>query len=93
VEFEWDPTKAEANLRKHGVAFPKVIEVFQDPFRQDQPDTWNDYGEDRWITLDRVEHAVLHVVSTRRGENIRLISARKATRNEQRVYWDGYLPL
>ena len=93
MEFEWDPTKAEANLRKHGVAFSKAIEVFQDPFRQDQPDTLNDYGEDRWITLGRVEHAVLHVVSTRRRENIRLISARKATRNEQRVYWDGYLPL
>lgn len=93
MEFEWDPTKAETNLRKHGVTFLKAMEVFQDAFRQDQPDTLNDYDEERWITLGRVEHAVLHVVSTRRGENIRLISARKATRNEQRIYWDGYLPL
>jgi uncharacterized protein len=76
VDFEWDPTKAETSFRKHGVAFLKAIEVFQDPFRQDQPDTLNDYGEDRWITLGRVEDAVLHVVSTRRGESIRLISAR-----------------
>ena len=93
VDFEWDPAKAEANLRKHGVPFLKAMEVFQDAFRQDQLDISNDYGEDRWITLGRVEHTVLHVVSTQRGESIRLISARKATRNEQRIYWNGYLPL
>lgn len=93
MEFEWDPTKAEANLRKHGVSFLKATEVFRDDFRQDQPDVSNDYPEDRWITLGRVEHFVLHVVYTQRREKIRLISARKATHNEQRIYWDGYLPL
>jgi hypothetical protein len=93
VDFEWDPTKADSNLRKHGVTFLKAIGVFQDASRQDQPDTSNDFGEERWITLGRVEQIVLHVVYTQRAENIRLISARKATRNEQRIYWNGYLPL
>lgn len=56
MEFEWDPTKAEANLRKHGVSFLKATEVFRDAFRQDQPDVSYDNPEDRWITLGRVEH-------------------------------------
>ena len=92
-EFEWDTFKAQANLEKHGVTFFKALKVFRDPFRQEQPETAIDYGEDRWITLGCVDNSILYVVFTKRREGIRLISARKATRNEQRIYWDGHLPL
>ena len=93
MEFEWDPTKAEANLRKHRVSFLKAMKVFDDPSRQEQLDASSNYGEDRWITLGLVEQKVLHVVSTQRKEKVRLISARKATSNERRIYWNGYVPL
>jgi uncharacterized DUF497 family protein len=93
IQFEWDPIKAASNRRKHGVPFAEAIQVFEDPSRQEQLDTSDELGEERWLTLGRAGNGILHVVSTHRQESIRLISARKATRNEQRIYWDGYIPL
>jgi uncharacterized DUF497 family protein len=92
VEFEWDYEKAEANRRKHGIPFPLAIPVFRDPIRLEQLDQSLDYGEDRWIALGCVDREILHVVFTLREQRIRLISARRATRNEQRIYWAGHLP-
>jgi hypothetical protein len=92
VEFEWDPKKADANLRKHHVPFLKAIEVFKDPSRLERPDDSDDYGEDRWVTIGCAERTVLSVVFTFRGERIRLISARRANRDEQRIYWAGQIP-
>jgi uncharacterized DUF497 family protein len=91
VEFEWDPTKAEANLRKHGIAFGRALRVFDDPVRQEFPDTSEDYGEDRWVTVGSVDQVVLTVIFTQRRQCIRLISARRAIRDEQQLYWNGYL--
>jgi uncharacterized DUF497 family protein len=93
AQFEWDPRKAASNLRKHGVPFSSAIRVFDDPSRQEQMDTSKELGEERWLTLGRADNGILFVGSTQRQESIRLISARKATRNEQRIYWDGYIPL
>ena len=87
VEFEWDPAKAQANMRKHRVPFPMACEVFKDNGRLERPEISHDYGEERWIAIGRVERAILFVVFTQRGERIRLISARRATQNEQRNYW------
>jgi hypothetical protein len=92
VEFEWDERKADANLRKHDVPFLKGIEVFRDPGRLERPDDSDNYGEDRWVTIGRAEQTVLSVVFTFRGERIRLISARRANRDEQRIYWAGQIP-
>jgi uncharacterized DUF497 family protein len=89
VEFDWDPAKAQANLRKHKVPFLLACEVFKDGSRLERPDASSDYGEERWIVLGRVEQTVLFVVYTQRGQRIRLISARRANRNEQRTYWTG----
>jgi hypothetical protein len=86
VEFEWDPAKAETNLRKHKVSFPYAIRVFLDPHRQERLDTREEYGEDRWIVLGRVDEWILVVVYTLRGSNIRLISARKADRYDYGIY-------
>jgi uncharacterized DUF497 family protein len=69
------------------------MNVFKDAARQEQLDTANNYGEDRWITLGLVDGMVLYVVSTERQGKTRLISARKATHDEQRIYWNGYLSL
>jgi uncharacterized DUF497 family protein len=92
LEFDWDPLKAQANLRKHRVPFLKACEVFKDVNRLERLDNSGQYGEERWNVLGRVEQAILFVVYTQRGERIRLISARRATRNEQQTYWNGEIP-
>jgi uncharacterized protein len=92
VEFEWDPAKAQANLRKHRMPFLVACEAFKDGNRLERPDFSSDYGEERWIVLGRVARTILFVVFTQRGERIRLISARRADANEQRTYWTGDTP-
>jgi hypothetical protein len=91
VEFEWDPAKAQINLRKHKVPFLVACEAFKDQSRLEYQDVSSDYDEERWIVLGRVAQMILSVVYTRRGQRIRLISARKADRNEQQTYWTGDL--
>ncbi len=87
VEFEWDAQKARSNLRKHGVDFADCVSVFFD----DLAITINDDSSDeaRFITIgvDALGR-LLVVVYTWRGENIRIISARKATRREREQYED-----
>jgi len=88
LDFEWDPAKAALNLRDHRISFPYATRVFLDPFRQQQLDLRKEYDEERWMLLGRVDEWVLLVVYTLRGSNIRLISARRANRNETKVYWE-----
>jgi uncharacterized DUF497 family protein len=88
LDFEWDPAKAGLNLRDHRISFPYATRVFLDPFRQQQLDLRKEYDEERWMLLGRVDEWVLLVVYTLRGSNIRLISARRANRNETKVYWE-----
>jgi len=85
VEYEWDPAKAAANRRKHGVDFADAVGVFEDPLALTIPD--DHPAEDRRITVGRdFLDRTLVVVYTWRGEVIRLISARKATRRERRAH-------
>ena len=87
--FEWDPVKAESNLRKHGVSFEDAAQVFLDPLRIETLDGQEAYGEDRWKTVGYVEPALLMVVYTFRDKDddiIRLISARKADAYERAQY-------
>lgn len=92
MEFEWNATKAQINLRKHGVAFAQAARVFNDLARVEMPDAFEDRAEERWLAIGRVEPYILTVVFTQRGHVTRLISARKAERHEQRIYWEGHLP-
>ena len=92
VDFEWDPLKAEANERKHDVAFSLAVKAFRDPAKLETIDDAFDYGEERWFLLGRVGPVVFAIVYTLRAENIRIISARKADRSEQNQYWTRYLP-
>lgn len=86
AEFEWDPAKALRNLRVHGVSFPAASGAFLDPDRIENADTREEYGEDRYITIGFASQVLLVVVFTLREKRIRLISARKADRNEEEEY-------
>ena len=84
VEFEWRDAKAEVNLQNHGVSFDLAKTVFKDPFAIERLDDREDYGEERFVIIGMAEgHVLLFVAYTERGERIRLISARRATQDEQ----------
>ena len=85
--FEWDEEKAAANLRKHKVDFRDAARVFGDPYRMETYDAAHSDEEDRYNVIGLVRD-VLFVVYTERRENVRIISARKATRLEKRRYYD-----
>ncbi|HRQ37956.1 MAG TPA: BrnT family toxin [Chloroflexota bacterium] len=86
MSYEWDPGKAEINRLKHGVHFADAVAVLEDEHMLWQEDIGN-YDEDRFVAIG-VDHLgqILTVVFTFRGDSIRLISARNATKNEQRAY-------
>lgn len=86
MEFEWDPRKATANLRKHGVDFADAATVLYDERAITIPDEGSD-EEDRFVTLgmDALGRALV-VVYTWREDRPRLISARKANSHERRQY-------
>jgi len=85
-EFEWDDSEAEANLRKHKVRFRAASRVFDDPLVLIEQDLAEDYDEDRFVAVGRVEGLLITVVFTERGERVRIISARKANYDERRAY-------
>nr|AMP55766.1 protein of unknown function (DUF497) [uncultured bacterium] len=89
MRYEWDPRKAEANLRKHHVHFADAVAVLGDASALTLDDPHPD--EDRFLTIGMDAFArILVVVYTWRGEStIRLISARRATRNEETQYAAG----
>lgn len=83
LEYEWDPSKAVANLKKHGVDFAEAVTVFGDEFAVSLEDL--NAGERRFVIIGAdSEGQILVVVYTWRGERIRLISARRATPREAR---------
>ena len=85
--FDWDPAKAETNWRKHGITFQEAASVFGDASAQFYPDPKHSGDEDRFLLVGVSEVSrVLVVVSVERAEIVRLISARKAIREERRVY-------
>ena len=85
VSYQWDPAKARANRAKHGVSFADAVGVFEDPRAVTIDDPHPD--EDRYVTIGVDFLARVLVVSwTWRDEEVRLISARRATRKESRDY-------
>ncbi len=90
MDFEWDESKAAVNLRKHGVSFGEAMTVFDDPLYIDFYDPDHSDGEYRYIVLGTsIQNRLLLVAYTERGDIIRLISARQATRAEQKAYEQG----
>jgi uncharacterized DUF497 family protein len=87
LTFEWDPNKAASNLEKHGVSFEEATGVFADPNALTIPDPQHSRSEHRHITLGRaLDSKILVVVHTERGDNLRIISARRANTRERKTY-------
>jgi len=87
MEFKWNRDKAKANLSKHGVSFDEAKTVFEDPLYIDFYDPDHSDDEDRYIIVGQSHQRRLLIVSyTERGNLIRLISAREATRMEKNAY-------
>ena len=88
--YEWDAEKAKGNLRKHRISFEDAATVFLDPLALTFPDPDHSSGEDREITIGRSRREqVVFVSHCQRGDRVRIISARKATRGEHRQYEEG----
>jgi uncharacterized DUF497 family protein len=84
MKFEWDPAKAKANIARHGVSFETAQAVFADLQALELLDDSTE--EERWRLLGRAASDILLVVCTERGDRVRIISARKASKREQEVY-------
>ena len=87
MNFEWDPSKARQNLRKHQVSFEEAATVFGDPLAITYPDPDHSTSEQRFITigLSSASRALI-VAHADRGEKIRIITARRTTQRERRHY-------
>ena len=87
--LEWDESKSESNLRKHGISFDEAVSVFSDNLSRLIPDPDSSYGEERFIILGESSKSRLLVVCHCYRDShgvIRLISARRADKREQKKY-------
>ncbi len=92
MEFTWDERKNRANKRKHRISFETAIPVFDDPLHVSRQDREVE-GEARWQTIGMVQgvHVLLVAHTMEEDDNlIRILSARKATPQERRIYAQGY---
>ena len=90
MEFEWDPEKAAANVRRRRVSFNEAATVLGDPLSTTFPDETHSEGEMRFVTVGVSQRGRLLVVAhTERNDTIRIISARRATRREREFYEQG----
>jgi uncharacterized protein len=90
MKFDWDDAKAAANQRKHGVTFDEAASVFLDSLAMSGPDPDHSTGEARYITFGMSSLGrVLVVAHTHRPGSIRIISARRVTRPERKLYEEG----
>ena len=90
LTFEWHSPKARSNFAKHGVGFEEASTVFGDPLSLTIPDPEHSRMEERFVTMGTAfTGKLLVVVHTDRGDNIRIISARRASRRERKGYEKG----
>ena len=87
MHYEWDETKRQINIRNHALDFIDVISIFEG-ITISIEDRRFDYGETRYITLGLLKGYVIVVAHTEERDMIRIISARKATKNEERKYFE-----
>ena len=90
MHFEWSPTKAKKNLRKHGVSFEEASSVFYDPLAVTGADPDHSEAEERTIAFGMSSQGKLLVVAhTEHRDVIRIINARIATQRERYIYEEG----
>ena len=88
MDFEWDPAKNAANIAKHGIDFDDARRMF-DGATLEKVDDREEYRETRVTAIGIVEGRELYVVYTMRGERCRIISARRANRDERQAYYQA----
>jgi len=90
TKFEWDADKAKLNIRKHRVSFEEAATVFRDPLSATAPDPDHSIRANRFLTLGMSSAGrLLTIFYAERGESIRIISARNATKQERKIYEEG----
>ena len=90
MEFEWDENKNKSNQTKHGISFDEAAEIFKYPMYKLVNNRF-DYGEVRYIGIgSNQQMIVLTVVFTERDSRIRIISARRASKKERKLYYEYY---
>jgi uncharacterized DUF497 family protein len=84
AKFEWDENKDQKNLEKHGISFEDASDIFNDPdrliFSQERQ------GEKRYLTIGKAYEAIISIIYTTRDLVYRIISARRASKEERRAY-------
>ena len=87
MEFEWDSKKAVRNLHKHGVSFEEAATVFDDPLAAYYEDPDHSITERRYLTIGKSANGrLIHIAFADRAQRIRIVQARKLTKNERRQY-------
>ncbi|HSF48776.1 MAG TPA: BrnT family toxin [Burkholderiales bacterium] len=90
MKCEWDPSKAAANLRKHGVSFEEAATALADDLAVTGADPDHSRGESRFVTFGiSSARRLLVVAHNERADRLRIVSARRATRRERRIYEEG----
>ena len=88
MTFEWDEKKRNANLQRHGLDFRDAERVFENETLLVIDDRF-DYGEIRYVSFGMLDNIVVALVHTGTSESIRVVSLRRATRNEEKEYFQG----
>ena len=90
MRFEWDPAKARKNFQKRGITFEEASSVWYDPLAVTGADPDHSEAEERMVTFGvSTDGGLLVVAHTERGDALRIISARRATSHERRIYEKG----
>jgi hypothetical protein len=91
VRFRWSPKKHDLNIRKHGIGFIEGMTVFGDPLSLAVPDPTHSDREERWLLLGYSSKGrPLVVAHAEDGDEIRIISARQASRRERAMYEEDH---
>jgi uncharacterized DUF497 family protein len=85
MEFEWDNEKNSKNIEKHGIDFVDAVSIFENPILEYE-DVRKNYGEKRFFGIGILNNIEISVVYTKRSNNIRMISARRARKDEREKY-------
>jgi uncharacterized DUF497 family protein len=85
MEFEYDHTKSVSNLEKHGISFEEAQKIWNDSFRIEIPARTSD--EKRSLVIGSIDRIIWSAVTTLRENSIRIISVRKARKNEKQIYY------
>ena len=89
MRIEWDEQKRKSNMKKHGFDFVDAVKVFEGATFTMRDDRF-DYSENRFLTLGMLEGIIIVIAHLEEDDLIRIISMRKATKNEQKIYFKGF---